>query len=269
MDRPNVLVIMTDEERYPPPYESDAVASVPARPAAGPGVVPGRGRRVPPALRRAPPPACPAGPRCSPGSTPRCTACRQTDGMAKQATDPAMSWLDPDSVPTLGDWFRAGGYRDPLPGQVARLPRRPPDPRDPRGPHGLGRRRRARSRDRRRVPQSRPARPFRVLRLDRPRAPWRRQGRLRHRPRRRLRRAGGRAVRRAGRRPRRDGPWLAVASFVNPHDIAFAGFGWDQMLQLRPARRLGAGHPRGALAVGLLRRAPAVPGGCSRRCGRR
>ena len=24
--RPNVLIVMTDEERYPPPYESDAVA---------------------------------------------------------------------------------------------------------------------------------------------------------------------------------------------------------------------------------------------------
>ena len=22
-----------------------------------------------------------------------------------------MHWLDPDSVPTLGDWFRAGGYQ--------------------------------------------------------------------------------------------------------------------------------------------------------------
>ena len=33
-----------------------------------------------------------------------------TDGMAKKANDPAMGWLDPNSVPTLGDWFRAGGY---------------------------------------------------------------------------------------------------------------------------------------------------------------
>ena len=22
-----------------------------------------------------------------------------------------MGWLDPDEIPTLGDWFRAGGYR--------------------------------------------------------------------------------------------------------------------------------------------------------------
>ena len=30
---------------------------------------------------------------------------------------------------------------------------------------------------------------------------------------------------------RADGPWLAVASFVNPHDIAFNGFGWNTLLQ--------------------------------------
>ena len=36
----------------------------------------------------------------------------QTDGVAKAAdnTD-EMFWLAPDTVPTLGDWFRAGGYR--------------------------------------------------------------------------------------------------------------------------------------------------------------
>ena len=31
--QPNVLLIMTDEERYPPPYETDAVDGVPAHPA--------------------------------------------------------------------------------------------------------------------------------------------------------------------------------------------------------------------------------------------
>jgi arylsulfatase A-like enzyme len=29
---------------------------------------------------------------------------------------------------------------------------------------------------------------------------------------------------------RRSGPWLAVASFVNPHDIAFNGWAWEQLL---------------------------------------
>jgi arylsulfatase A-like enzyme len=35
----------------------------------------------------------------------------QTDGLSKGADSDDMFWLAPDSVPTLGDWFRAGGYR--------------------------------------------------------------------------------------------------------------------------------------------------------------
>ena len=31
-----------------------------------------------------------------------------------------------------------------------------------------------------------------------------------------------------------DGPWLAVASFVNPHDIAFAGGLWELLLKMPP-----------------------------------
>ena len=33
---------------------------------------------------------------------------------------------------------------------------------------------------------------------------------------------------------RGDGPWLAVASFVNPHDISGYGFGWDQIWKFAP-----------------------------------
>jgi len=35
----------------------------------------------------------------------------QTDGVAKSADGDEMSWLAADGVPTLGDWFRAAGYR--------------------------------------------------------------------------------------------------------------------------------------------------------------
>ena len=34
----------------------------------------------------------------------------QTTGAAKESFDPDMFWLDPNSVPTLGDYFRAAGY---------------------------------------------------------------------------------------------------------------------------------------------------------------
>jgi len=33
-----------------------------------------------------------------------------TDGVGKHGWDRGMFWLDPDTVPTLGDWLRAGGY---------------------------------------------------------------------------------------------------------------------------------------------------------------
>ena len=45
------------------------------------------------------------------GQYPSLHGVTSTDGTAKQSSDPGMHWLDPDSVPTLGDWFRAGGYR--------------------------------------------------------------------------------------------------------------------------------------------------------------
>ena len=45
------------------------------------------------------------------GQYPSLHGVNSTDGTAKQNSDPGMHWLDPDSVPTLGDWFRAGGYR--------------------------------------------------------------------------------------------------------------------------------------------------------------
>ena len=45
------------------------------------------------------------------GQYPSLHGVTDTDGLAKAATDPAMHFLDPDTVPTLGDWFRAAGYR--------------------------------------------------------------------------------------------------------------------------------------------------------------
>lgn len=38
------------------------------------------------------------------------TGVKQTNGLFKQAEDRAFRWLDPAGIPTLGDWFRAAGY---------------------------------------------------------------------------------------------------------------------------------------------------------------
>lgn len=44
------------------------------------------------------------------GQYPTLHGVSQTDGIGKSAFDPGMAWLDPDTVPTMGDWFRAAGY---------------------------------------------------------------------------------------------------------------------------------------------------------------
>ncbi len=144
-----------------------------------------------------------------------------------------MHWLDPDSVPTLGDWFRAGGYRthyrgkwhishadltipgtheslmtsdadgNPVPANVDAYRRA--DRLDPYGfagwigrePHGAARADAGVVRDG--VFATQVVELFDEL-------------------------AAARA----------DGPWLTVASFVNPHDIAFAGFGWEYLLSMPP-----------------------------------
>jgi len=110
VDQPNILLIMTDQERYPPPYETaDTAAFRRDR-------LPGRQR-----LRDAgvelhrhyvASTACvPSRASLFTGQYPTLHGVSQTDGLAKSAFDPAMMWLDPDTVPTMGDWFRAAGYR--------------------------------------------------------------------------------------------------------------------------------------------------------------
>jgi len=110
MTSPNILLIMTDEERYPPPYESDAVAAF--RRAQMSGRQRLREGGVEFHRHYAGSTACvPSRATLFTGQYPSLHGVSQTDGIAKQVTDPAMPWLDPDEIPTLGDWFRAGGYQ--------------------------------------------------------------------------------------------------------------------------------------------------------------
>jgi arylsulfatase A-like enzyme len=107
--RPNVLVILTDQQRYPPPYESDELAEF--RRAHVPGVERLRQNGV--SFRHHYPMAAACAPsRASllTGQYPSLHGVTQTDGVGKSADGDDMFWLAPDTVPTLGDWFRAGGY---------------------------------------------------------------------------------------------------------------------------------------------------------------
>lgn len=232
MERPNILVIMTDEERYPPPYEQDSVkafrkSELTARASIREGGVEFHRHYV-------------GSTACSPsratlftGQYPSLHGVSSTDGLAKHSSDPAMRWLDPDSVPTLGDWFRAGGYRTHYRGKW----------------HishadltigGTHQRLRASDDEGRPIPPVLDAY-HKTDRLD----PFGFSGWIGREP-------HGASKADCGTvrdgifaeqvielfdelaAARNEGPWLAVASFVNPHDISFSGFGWEHILGYGP-----------------------------------
>lgn len=108
--RPNFLVILVDEMRFPPPYESDATR-----------VFRQTHLKTQNALRRqglefqrhyvASTACAPSRASIYTGHYPSLHGVTQTTGAAKGSFDPDVFWLDPNSVPTIGDYFRAAGYQ--------------------------------------------------------------------------------------------------------------------------------------------------------------
>lgn len=108
--RPNFLIFMVDEERYPPVYETEETRAW--RKAEF---------KAQDALRRtgmefhhhyAGATACsPSRATIFTGQYPSLHGVTQTTGTAKSSFDSDVFWLDPNTVPTMGDYFRAGGYR--------------------------------------------------------------------------------------------------------------------------------------------------------------
>ncbi len=232
MDQPNILLIMTDEERYPPPYEADSVRAFRSSQLVARESIRSRGLEF--HRHYAGSTACtPSRATLFTGQYPSLHGVTSTDGTAKQNSDPGMHWLDPDSVPTLGDWFRAGGYRTHYRGKwhVSLADLTIP------GTHeGLM----ASDDDGNLVPDAVAA--YRKAdRLD----PFGFSGWIGREPHGAAKSDCGtvrdgvfaeQVVELFGElaAARSEGPWLTVASFVNPHDIAFSGFGWEQMLRFGP-----------------------------------
>ena len=107
--RPDVVIILTDEERAAPPYEGDDLRRWRHDTLTGRrwfdehGV--SFGRHYTGSL------ACvPSRPTLFTGQYPDVHGVTQTDGLGKMADDSRMRWLREGEVPTLGHWFRAGGY---------------------------------------------------------------------------------------------------------------------------------------------------------------
>ncbi|MGI9646730.1 MAG: sulfatase-like hydrolase/transferase, partial [Ilumatobacteraceae bacterium] len=108
-DRPDVVVIMTDEERAAPPYEPSELGEWRGRTLTGRRWFDEHGvsfrRHYTGSL------ACvPSRPTLFTGQYPDLHGVTQTDGIGKTPDDSRMRWLREGEVPTLGNWFRAGGY---------------------------------------------------------------------------------------------------------------------------------------------------------------
>ncbi|MGI9164504.1 MAG: sulfatase-like hydrolase/transferase [Mycobacterium sp.] len=107
--RPDIVIVMTDEERAIPPYEADDVLAWRQRVLSGRRWFDEHGvnfvRHYTGSL------ACvPSRPTIFTGQYPDLHGVTQTDGIGKTAEDSRMRWLRRDEVPTLGNWFRAAGY---------------------------------------------------------------------------------------------------------------------------------------------------------------
>ena len=110
--RPNFLIIMMDEQRTPPVYESEELkawraVNLPAQDFL-------RRHSVEFTHHHTMSVACqPARTSMYTGQYSSLHGVAQTSGSAKTGVEPDLYWLQPRSVPTLGNWFRAAGY-EPL-----------------------------------------------------------------------------------------------------------------------------------------------------------
>ncbi|MFD2331848.1 sulfatase-like hydrolase/transferase [Cohnella sp. GCM10020058] len=107
---PNILLIVVDEERYPPDYENDEIgawriANLPAHERLRENSMELRRHYIGSAA------CCPSRATMFTGHYPSLHGVTQTNGIAKDAFDSDMFWLPPNTVPTMGNYFREAGYQ--------------------------------------------------------------------------------------------------------------------------------------------------------------
>lgn len=108
--KPNFLFIMGDEIRFPPKYENDQIKKWRKKYLVAENQLRKYGFEF--LNHYTGSTACsPARATLFTGHYPSLHGVTQTTGVAKSAFDPDVFWLDPNTVPTMGEYFRCGGYR--------------------------------------------------------------------------------------------------------------------------------------------------------------
>ena len=107
--RPDIVIVMTDDERAAPPYETDPISTWRDETLRGRKWFEDHGvsfvRHYTGSL------ACvPSRPTIFTGQYPDLHGVTQTDGIGKAYDDSRLRWLRRGEVPTLGNWFREAGY---------------------------------------------------------------------------------------------------------------------------------------------------------------
>ena len=110
LNQPNILILMVDEMRYPTIYESIRLRNFRRQFLVTQEMLRAGGMEFHRHYT--------ASTACAPSRTsvytghyPSLHGVTNTDGAAKSAFDEDIFWLDPHTVPTIGDYFRAAGYR--------------------------------------------------------------------------------------------------------------------------------------------------------------
>ena len=106
---PNILVILCDEMRFPPYYESGALKQFRGAHLDFQNALLANGLNFQRHYIMSS--ACvPSRASILTGQYPSLHGVSQTYAGAKEASDPDVFWLDPNTVPTFGNYFRAAGY---------------------------------------------------------------------------------------------------------------------------------------------------------------
>ncbi|WP_053373177.1 sulfatase-like hydrolase/transferase [Paenibacillus sp. FJAT-27812] len=110
LKRPNFLVFLVDEERYPPVYETPEIKEWRKQSLLAQEQLKSHGmsfhRHYTGSIA-----CCPSRATLFTGHYPSLHGVSQTIGIAKDAFDSDMYWLDRNTVPTMGDYFREAGYQ--------------------------------------------------------------------------------------------------------------------------------------------------------------